>query len=239
MKRCLTAIILGLAATSALAESDLFPVDDKTGWNAGIAATFAEYSFNTGQLDDSAAGFKVFGGYRFNKWFGLEGSYYDFGDFNDDLDPPNPGGGITIQMDGLTGSALVYAPLETTEFDVYGKVGYYSFDQQLLLDDTGSESNSPSGMLLGAGARFYVSEQLAVRAEGEWFDIDNGDLWTLNVGIEYLFGRPENSSAPAAMAAPVAAPPPPPPPPAAAPAPLAAPEPAPASEAELEQDVLE
>ena len=89
-------------------------MDDKTGWNAGLAATFAEYSFDSNQLDDSSAGFKVFGGYRFNKWFGLEGAYYDFGDFDEDLDPPNPGGGATAQIDGLTGSALIYAPLDTT-----------------------------------------------------------------------------------------------------------------------------
>jgi outer membrane protein OmpA-like peptidoglycan-associated protein len=201
MKRCLTAIVLGLAATSALA------VDDKTGWNAGLAAAFAEYSFDSGQLDNSSAGFKVFGGYRFNKWVGLEGAFYDFGDFDDDLDPPNPGGDVTAQIDGLTGSALIYAPLDTTEFDAYAKVGYYSFDQQVLLDDSGGPGNSPSGLLLGAGSRFYISDQFAIRAEGEWFDIKDGDLWTLNLGFEYLFGRPAKAAVPvaAAVAAPVVA----------------------------------
>ncbi len=197
MKRYLTAIVLGLAATSALA------ADDKTAWNAGLAATFAEYSFDSNQLDDSSAGFKVFGGYRFNKWFGLEGGYYEFGDFDEDLDPPNPGGGATVRIDGLVGSALLFAPLDSSDFDAFAKVGYYSFDQQLELDDTGVSSNSPSGLMLGAGARFYVSEQFAIRAEGEWFDIDQGDLWTLNLGFEYQFGRPAKAAA--VTAAPVAA----------------------------------
>lgn len=199
MKRCLTAILLVLAATSALA------VDDKTGWNAGLAATFAEYSFDSNQLDDSSAGFKVFGGYRFNKWVGLEGAYYNFGDFDEDLDPPNPGGNAKAEIDGFTGSALLYAPLESDEFEAYGKVGYYGFDQQVLVDGASAASNSPSGVVLGAGARFFVSEQFAVRAEGEWFDISDGSLWTLNMGFEYLFGRPEKAAVPVAMAAPVAA----------------------------------
>ena len=108
MKRYLTAIVLGLAATSALA------ADDKTAWNAGLAATFAEYSFDSNQLDDNSAGFKVFGGYRFNKWFGLEAGYYDFGDFDEDLDPPNPGGGATVRIDGLVGSALPSRATTTT-----------------------------------------------------------------------------------------------------------------------------
>ncbi len=201
MKRYLTAIVLGLAATSALA------ADDKTAWNAGLAATFAEYSFDSNQLDDNSAGFKVFGGYRFNKWFGLEAGYYDFGDFDEDLDPPNPGGGATVRIDGLVGSALLYAPLESNDYDAFVKVGYYTFDQQLELDDAGVSSNSPASLMLGAGSRFYVSEQFAIRAEGEWFNIDQGDLWTLNLGFEYLFGRPAKAAAPVAavMAAPVVA----------------------------------
>ncbi len=200
MQRYLTAIVLGLAAISALA------ADDKTAWNAGLAATFAEYSFDSNQLDDSAAGFKVFGGYRFNKWFGLEGGYYEFGDFDEDLDPPDPGGDATVRIDGLVGSALLFAPLDSNDYDAFVKVGYYSFDQQLELDDEGVSSNQPSGLVLGAGSRFYVSEQFAIRAEGEWFDIDQGDLWTLNLGFEYQFGRPARAAA--VTAAPVAAPPP-------------------------------
>ncbi len=201
MKRCLTAIVLGLAATSALA------ADDKTGWNAGLAATFAEYSFDSNDLEDSAAGFKVFGGYRFNQWFGLEAALYEFGDFEEDLDPPNPGGSAKSQIDGLAGSALIFAPLDNEDFDAYGKVGYYSFDQDVVIDGEGGPSNSPTGLLLGLGGRFYVGDQFAVRAEADWFDIKDGDLWSLNLGFEYLFGRPAQAAAPVAMGAPVAAPP--------------------------------
>jgi outer membrane protein OmpA-like peptidoglycan-associated protein len=201
MKRCLTAFVLGLAATSALA------VDDKTGWNAGLAGAFAEYSFDSNQLDDTSGGFKVFTGYRFNKWLGLEGAYYNFGDFDQDLvDPPRPPGGkAKAEIDGFTGSALLFAPLDSEDFEVYAKAGYYAFNQQVLVDDAEVASNSPSGLVLGAGSRFFISEQFAVRAEGEWFDIDNGNLWTLNVGIEYLFGRPAKAAVPVAMAAPVVA----------------------------------
>ncbi len=55
-----------------------------------------------------------------------------------------------------------------------------------------------------------MSEQFAVRAEGDWFDIDDGDLWAINLGIEYLFGRPAQAEPVAAVAAPVAVMAPPP-----------------------------
>jgi len=211
MKRCLTAIVLGLAATSALA------AEDETFWNAGIAAAFADYQFDDNNLDDTSTGFKLFTGYRFNKLFGVEGAYHNFGDFEEDLDPPNPGGDGKSEIDGFSVSGLVFAPLGNEDFDVYGKAGYYFFDQEVVVDDIVVGSNSPSGLVLGAGSRFAISDQFAIRAEADWFDINDGDLWSLNLGFEYLFGRPAKAVAPvAAVAAPVvaAAPPPPPPPPA-------------------------
>ncbi|MBL8200065.1 MAG: OmpA family protein [Chromatiales bacterium] len=209
MKRCLTAVVLGLAATSALA------ADDETVWNAGIAAVFGDYQFDDNNLDDTSTGFKLFTGYRFNRLFGVEGAYHKFGDFEEDLDPPNPGGDAKAELDGFSVSGLVYAPLASEGLEVYGKAGYYFFDQEVLVDDTVVGNNSPSGLLLGAGSRLAISDQFAVRAEADWFDINDGDLWSLNLGFEYLFGRPAKAAAPvAAVAAPVvaaAAPPPPPP----------------------------
>ena len=208
MKPFLTAIVLGLVGTAALA------ADDTTVWNAGIAASFGQYTFDSNQLDDSSVGFKLFGGYRFNKWLGLEGAYHNFGDFNEDLDPPNPGGDATANLDGFSGSALIYAPLGSEDFEAYGKVGYYFFDQEVVVDDAVVGSNSPEGIALGAGARFFVSDQFAIRAEGDWFDIDDGNLWSINLGFEYLFGRPAKPAPVAVVAAPVvvAAPAPAPPP---------------------------
>jgi len=210
MKRCLTAIVLGLAATSALA------ADDETAWNAGVAAVFGEYKFDDNNLDDSSTGFKLFTGYRFNKWFGLEGAYHNFGDFEEDVLPAAPGGDAVAEVDGFSGSALLYIPLPSEDFNAFVKGGYYFFDQQVLVDDAVFGSNSPDGFLAGAGMNFFVSDQLSLRAEGEWFDIDDGDLWSVNLGIQYLFGRPAKAVAPVAavVAAPVvaAAPPPPPPP---------------------------
>jgi outer membrane protein OmpA-like peptidoglycan-associated protein len=216
MKRCLTAILLGLAATSVLA------ADDKTAWNAGAGAVFGDYQFDDNNLDDSSTGFKLFTGYRFNQLFGVEGAYHNFGDFEEDLDPPNPGGEAAAELDGFSAAALLYAPIASEDFELYGKGGYYFFDQEVVVNDglgneTVAGNNSPSGLLLGAGSRFIVSEQFAVRAEADWFDINDGELWALNIGFEYLFGRPAKAPEPVAaaaapvVAAPVAPPPPPPP----------------------------
>jgi len=190
MNRCLTAIVLGLAATSALA------ADDSGAWNAGVAASFGDYEFDSNQLSDDSAGFKLFTGYRVNKWLGIEGAYHNFGDFDEDLDPPNPGGSATADVDGFSGSVLLYAPIDDDSFEVYGKAGYYFFDQEVVVDDVTAGSNSPDGIVLGAGGRLFVNDQFSVRGEGEWFDIDDGSLWSFNIGFEYRFGRPAEAAAP-------------------------------------------
>ena len=61
MKRFLIPLALGLASTSVLAANEY------SVWNAGAAATFADYSFDDNSVDDSTVGLKLFGGYRIDK----------------------------------------------------------------------------------------------------------------------------------------------------------------------------
>jgi outer membrane protein OmpA-like peptidoglycan-associated protein len=215
MKRLLTATILGLVGSVAVA-------DDEAHWNAGLAAAFANYEFENGQVEDNSTGFKLFGGYRFNQWFGLEGAYHNFGDFEEDINAALPFGNADVAIDGFAGSALVYLPVGGEELDVFAKAGYFAFDQEATVfpdENPTVTSNSPSGLLAGLGARLAISEQFGLRAEGEWYNVDDGDLWSLNLGLEYLFGRAAAAAVPVAAAAPPPAPepapaPPPPPPPA-------------------------
>lgn len=200
MKRFLTPFALSLAM--GLTSTSLMAADEYSVWNAGAAATFADYSFDDNSVDDSTVGLKLFGGYRINKWFGLEAAYHSFGDFSEA--PPSPAPGVDVNLDGYSGSVLLYAPFNSENIDVFAKAGYYNFDQELDLNNVTVDSNSPDGLLLGAGLIVNISKQFAFRAEGEWFDIDDGELWAINLGAEYRFGRTPEAAAPLAAAAPVA-----------------------------------
>jgi outer membrane protein OmpA-like peptidoglycan-associated protein len=198
MKRFLIPLALGLASTSVMAANEY------SVWNAGAAATFADYSFDDNSVDDSTVGLKLFGGYRINKWFGLEAAYHSFGDFSES--PALPAPAVDVNLDGYSGSVLLYAPFNSEDIDVFAKAGYYNFDQELDLNNVQVDSNSPDGLLLGAGLIVNVSKQFAFRAEAEWFDIDDGELWAINLGAEYRFGRMPEAAAPVAAAVAVAAP---------------------------------
>jgi len=55
-----------------------------------------------------------------------------------------------------------------------------------------------------AGAIWSVSDRFGFRADFDWFNADVGDLWTINLGVEYYFGgspKADRSAAPPAEAA--------------------------------------
>ncbi len=202
MKRFLIPLTMSLASAPLMAGTSLLAGNEHSVWNIGAAASFADYSFDDNSVDDSNVGLKLFGGYRINKWFGLEAGYYDFGDFSES--PPSPNPAVDVNLNGYSGSVLLYAPIDNEDIDIFAKAGYYNFDQQLELNNVVSNSNHPDGLVLGAGLNVNVSKQFAFRAEGEWFDISDGDLWAINIGVQYRFGRTAVAAAPVAVAVPVA-----------------------------------
>jgi hypothetical protein len=119
MKRFLIPLAMGLASTPLMAGNSLLAGNEYSVWNIGAAASFADYSFYDNSVDDSNVGLKLFGGYRINKWFGLEAAYYDFGDFSEA--PPSPAPAIDVNLDGYSGSVLLYAPIKNKDIDIFAK----------------------------------------------------------------------------------------------------------------------
>lgn len=184
------------AALAALATPALAADDAATTWYAGGAVVFGNLKFDDAAIDDDAAGGRVSLGYRFNRWFGIEGSWLETADFEDDQLPAQPGGDAELGLDGFTLSAVGYAPyISNEDLAFYGKAGVYVLDQNLVVRDAAGVATEGSarridGLAVGAGLRAKVSERVDMRAEGEWFDLDGADLWLLSLGVDYRFGAP-------------------------------------------------
>ena len=187
---------------------------------------------------DKDTGFKLYGGYQFNRNFALEGGYFDLGKFGFTANTL-PAGTLdgTIRLKGINLDAVGILPI-TEKFSALGRVGLNYASAKDSFVGTGSvrvlnpnPSKRDTNYKLGVGLQYAITDALKVRAELERYRINDaignkGDIDLVSVGLVYAFGA--KPQPPRAMVAePVAAapqpvavtPPPPPPPPQPAPPP--------------------
>ncbi len=244
---------LGVVALAAFA-SPFAAAQDDAGWyvGAGIGQSRAKiddpriidglsangFSTNSISDDNHDTGYKLFGGYQFNRYFALEGGYFDLGRFGFTADT-TPAGTLNgnIKLRGLNLDALGFLPF-TDKFSAFGRVGANYAQARDAFSGTGAvdvvnPSPSKNGLnyKLGLGLQYAFTESLAMRLEAERYRIDDavgnkGDIDLISVGLAYRFGQKSPAAvAPAAPPEPAAAYVAPEPPPVVAPAPPPTPAP--------------
>ena len=140
----------------------------------------ASYGNTTLEIDEPGFSFdaddpsyKVFAGFRFLKFVGVEASYVDLGSPND--------GSVTIETTGWSGFGVGVLPLGP--FGLFAKVGMIAADTEI----TGVLDESNTDPAYGIGAEFGFSK-ISIRAEYELFDIeDTEDVYMISVGAAWRF----------------------------------------------------
>jgi OmpA-OmpF porin, OOP family len=223
----LAAAILAVIASSSAAADD-------SGWyvgaNAGqsrakiddtrIVNGLLDEGFDTTAIKDDNRhfGYKLFGGYQFNKYFALEGGYFDLGTFGFTANTL-PAAGLTgdIKLKGANLDAVVLLPF-TEKFSAFGRFGYDYANAKDAFAGYGAvivpdpqRSKDAGNYKFGFGLQYALTPSWGMRAEAERYRVDDavgnkGDIDMFTVGLLYRFG----------VAPPPAPPPPPPPPPVAA-----------------------
>ena len=134
-------------------------------------------------FDASDTGYKLFANYMFSSGFGIEGGYIDFGEPDDSLL------GQTARIDAEAWSLYGVGALGLSErFDLFAKAGVVSWEADSLIDGIPVGADDGEDLALGIGAKFNSGGALGLRAEFEWFDIDDADaVWMASVGFEFRF----------------------------------------------------
>jgi OOP family OmpA-OmpF porin len=136
--------------------------------------------------DDTDTAFRIFGGYNFNKNFGVELGYADLGK-------------VTVSGFGLSGDIKATAwdimavgtlPIHE-KFDLYGKLGWYFADSKAS-GSIGGGSESNNDLTYAIGGAYNFNKNLAVRLEWQQYksvggDNSNGDVDVIGVGVVYKF----------------------------------------------------
>jgi OOP family OmpA-OmpF porin len=208
-------------------------VADDTGWYGGInvgqsRAKIDDARITSGLLgsgftvtsitdDDRDTGYKLFGGYRFNRNFALEGGYFDLGTLFSFRATTAPAGTLSgeIKVKGVNLDLVGILPI-TERFSAFGRAGANYAEARDSFTGTGavnvvnpSPKERDTNYKFGVGLQYNFTESFGMRAEAERYRINDavgnrGDVDLVSVGLVYRFGG--KTPAPA----PLAATPPPP-----------------------------
>ena len=209
-----------------------------------ITASLVGNGFTVNSLGDDNRSFggKLFGGYQFNRYFGLEGGAFSLGKFGYDA-TTTPAGTLhgEARVRGLNLDLVGTLPI-TGEFSVFGRAGLTYAEAKDRFSSTGlvvvnnpSPSERAMNWKAGVGLQYAFTPAWSLRAELERYRINDavgnkGDIDMASIGVVYRFGAAPAAAPRAAAPAPAMAqvrapavvlPPPPPPPPPPAPVVLA------------------
>lgn len=181
-------VLSGLALVGlAMASGTALAAESDPGFYIGGGLGEANLEIDDVGFDDSDTAFKLFGGYRFNEYFGIELAYFDGGEIEDGQD--GLPGTVIVEPTGVNLSAVVTAPFDN--FSLFAKLGYASLDFDTSVRFLGQrfsvDSGSEEELSYGAGAAYSFNESFSLRAEYEAFDIDDADADLLTLNAVFRF----------------------------------------------------
>lgn len=144
-------------------------------------------------------GYKLFGGYQFNKYFALEGGYFNLGKFDYALSTGTGTAEGNIKIVGVNLDAVAILPV-TEKFSLFGRLGANYAQVKDSFGSTGSISitntnpkKSDLNYKFGAGLQYAITDAVGIRLEAERYRINDavgnmGDIDLFSVGLTYRFG---------------------------------------------------
>ena len=174
----ITVALLGLAVlvtSSAYAD----------GLSLGASIGYVNVEDNQPGFDFEAndTGYKFFANYEFSNHLAIEGGYIDFGKPEDHFQ------GLFGEIDasGWNLYGVGNLPLGDS-VDLFAKAGIVSWDADSIIDGVLVDTDDGNDLALGLGARWSMTENFGLRAEADWFDIDEADsVWMASIGFELRF----------------------------------------------------
>jgi opacity protein-like surface antigen len=127
------------------------------------------------EFDSDDTTFKVFAGWRFNQFIGVELDYIDLGQPDDTINDVK----VEAEINGFAPYLIGTIPLGPIE--LFAKVGYYFYDVKINADDFDVLDDSDEDLVYGGGLGLTLFGHLHARLEYEIIDISDVDdanaLW--------------------------------------------------------------
>jgi long-chain fatty acid transport protein len=179
-----------------------FGMGDNIGrdWDSASASALAAQGITATQTstDDSDFGFKVFGGYQFNKYLGLEGGYVQFNNYTANATvtapAPNVSAYQTEDSNAWFLGAVGTLPI-TKDFAAFGKLGMNSWktSYNTFIHNADTSFTRTSSIergydpYYGVGVSYALMQGLEVRGEYERYDLGGNNTDFLSAGLAVKF----------------------------------------------------
>ena len=184
----IAALVLGAALGAGQAKAQAY-LGGSIG-QSDIDEQIATGLITGGSVDGTDSAFKIFGGYMFNRHFGLELAYVDLGEASysgNFVGLPVTGG--RVELSGVNISALGALPIGE-RFSLFGKIGLFMWDAEAS-DTTGgvpfSAQQDGTDLSFGIGLGYQFTRNLGVRAEWEMFTTEDAESSLISVGLLWRF----------------------------------------------------
>lgn len=184
----------------ALLAASPFAFAEPRGPGAYFGAGFGQSTMNDANTaflgtttDDTDTAVKIFGGYMFNPYFGLELGYIDFGKFTGSA--PREEWKATSVDFSLVG--VLPLPDTNSNFSLFGKLGVNSWSVDDFVGGFGSLTANGADMSYGVGAQIDFNRNFGANIQWERFaDVGDpnvtgrSDLDLVTVNFVYHFQEP-------------------------------------------------
>ncbi|MEM1262829.1 MAG: outer membrane beta-barrel protein [Pseudomonadota bacterium] len=185
-RKHLALLPLALVASSAFADSFYI------GGSAGSVALDIDNTDITIDSDDT--GWSVHAGIPLGDMFAIEIGYTDLGRYSELFVLPPIATNFDAEIAGVDAFGVLKLPVGP--LNLYGKAGviFWEAETEALLEDTFNvpqrfrRDEDGTDLALGIGAEVDIGDNLAVRGEFEWFDVEDTDRVSfISLGISYRF----------------------------------------------------
>ncbi len=180
-----TALITCATLFSSMAHAG--PNDSESNWYVGI--NIGQMSIDDDaeglEIDDSATAYRVYGGFDFNRFFGVEIQYIDFGEVSGNAVINNTTISATADANGFGVAGVAHIPLGE-QFNLTGRLGYLAWDADTQAVGL-SGGNSDRDIFIGVGGEWVASDQWVLGLDLERYKLDDVHVNVWSLGARFRF----------------------------------------------------
>ena len=236
MKKPTPLHLLGIVGLGAALSAPVHAQDSRY-FYGGLSAGQANSQINEQDTSNSLRGFattplsmgttredtayKLFGGYQFNRYWGVEAGYFNLGKFSYSANMPTGQLNGRYEIEGVNVDLVAYMPL-SQRWALSGRVGAQYAETRgsfsgpgLLPAAAGTRSQQDTNAKVGLGLQYEISPSVILRGEAERYRVKDsvnnwGDVNVFSLGLVFPIGRKAPTRMPEPLPPPRVVEPPPP-----------------------------